>query len=923
MSTQRIANYGAAGGPIFDREGELARIRQLLDGVSKRGAALLVQGEAGIGKSTLLAAASQRAEAAGMRVLRTTGVQSEARLPFAGLHQLVLPVLGRAEHLPAPQRTALLAAFGMVEAEVPDRFFVALALLELLSDVAEQEPLLVVAEDAQWLDRSTVGVLAFVARRVEHEPIVVLAACREGEESPINEAGLPTLRLGGIDDEPAGKLLDTYHRQLAPTVRGQILEQAGGNPLALVELPVLLGTDERAGRSRLPSPLPLTEHLERAFAAQAAGLPSDTRKLLMLAAVDDGGDLGEIVAAAAVIDGGPPPAEGFVPAIDARLVEVAGTQIAFRHPLVRSAVYQAASLVERNAAHLALAEVLVDQPDRQVWHRAAALVGPDESVAAALEEAARRARRRGAISVAIDALEQAVELSEDRARKARRLLDTAELAFERGSQAHVARLMAEAECLELGAAERHRMALIRAMFDFSVPADVASLRDMLEVAVEAARGGDADTSISLLTQAAMRCHWSTPREGVRELVVDTTTRLGIGDEDPRLMQILALADPVRYGARILDVLSRLPPDGGGDADAARLLGLTAGLLGDFEVAVPLLTAAVSGLQTQGRFAWLSRVLTARSWAYAHLGRWDLAAADVEETVRLTEETGQQAAGARVGALSAALAGVRGEAEEAEVLAAEVERIMLPKGMSAVLVDVQLARGLTALGIGRYVEAYEHLIRPFERGDPAWHALKRCWAIGDLAEAARHNGHLEEARALLPEMEAVLSETRSPRLRVALEYARPLLAEDEEAEDLFRAALDADLAAWPFARARLELSLGAWLRRQRRVAESRVPLRAARDAFDALGALPWSERARHELRGAGVTSRPRKRGAMDELTPQELQIARMAASGLSNREIGEQLYMSHRTVGAHLYRIFPKLGVTSRGQIRDALDAALA
>src|SRR5829696_6254680 len=663
MSTQRIANHGAAGGPIFDREGELARIGQLLDGVSERGAALLVRGEPGIGKSTLLAAASQRAEAAGMRVLRTTGVQSEARLPFAGLHQLVLPVLGRAEHLPAPQRTALLAAFGMVEAEVPDRFFVALALLELLSDLAEQEPLLVVAEDAQWLDRSTVGVLAFVARRVEHEPIVVLAACREGEESPINDAGLPTLRLGGIDDEPAGELLDAHHGQLAPTVRGQVLEQAGGNPLALVELPVLLGTDERAGRSRLPSPLPLTEHLERAFAAQAAGLPSDTRKLLLLAAVDDGGDLGEIVAAA-VIAGGEPTAEGFVPAIDARLVEVAGTQIAFRHPLVCSAVYQAASLAERNAAHLALAEVLADQPDRQVWHRAAALVGPDESVAAALEATARRARRRGAIGVAIDALERAVELSEDRARKGRRLLDAAELAFERGSQGLVARLVAEAERLELGTAERHRATLIRTMFDYSVHADIASLRDMLEVATQAARGGDVETSITLLTQAAIRCNWTTPREGMRELVIGTAMQLGIGDEDPRLMLILAMVDPVRCGARILDVLSRLPPDGGGDADAARLLGLTATLLGDFEVAVPLLTTAVSGLQTQGLFSWLSRALTLRSWSYAHLGRWDLAAADAEEAVRLTEETGQQAVGARVRALRAALAGVRGEAEEA-------------------------------------------------------------------------------------------------------------------------------------------------------------------------------------------------------------------------------------------------------------------
>src|ERR671917_306702 len=226
MSPQRIANYGAAGDPIFGRERELAKLEGLVDELSEHGAALLVRGEPGIGRSTLLAAASQRAEAAGMRVLRTTGVQSEAQLPFAGLHQLVFPVLGHAEHLPAPQRTALLAAFGMVEAEVTDRFLVALALLELLSDVAEQEPLLVVAEDAHWLDRSTASVLGFIARRVEHEPIIVLAASREGEESPINDAGLPTLRLGGIDDEPAGEVLDTHHQPLPPPLRGQKLEQA-------------------------------------------------------------------------------------------------------------------------------------------------------------------------------------------------------------------------------------------------------------------------------------------------------------------------------------------------------------------------------------------------------------------------------------------------------------------------------------------------------------------------------------------------------------------------------------------------------------------------------------------------------------------------------------------------------------------------
>jgi len=482
-------------------------------------------------------------------------------------------------------------------------------------------------------------------------------------------------------------------------------------------------------------------------------------------------------------------------------------------------------------------------------------------------------------------------------------------------------LVKEAEGLQMGTTERHRMTLVRAMFDQSVPGDAASLRSMVVAARQAAQDGDVATSISLLTQVAHRCYWSSPQEGVRELVIDTAVQLGIGDESAELMVILALADPVRCAARVLEVLSLIPPDRG-DANTARLLGLAASVVGDSEIAVPFLTASVRGLRPQGRLTWLSHVLTMRAWAYVHLGRWNLATPDAEEAVRLADETGQSAVAARARAAKAILAGMRDEAEEALVLAAEAEHMLLPKGLNAALWDVQLARGLVALGDTHYVDAYDHLNRMFERQDPAWHDMKRCWAIGDLAEAARYSGHLAEARALLPEMEAVLNETRSPRLRIALEYARPLLAEDDEAEGLFRTALGTDLTRWPFARARLELTFGAWLRRQRRVAESRVPLRAAQEAFDALGALPWGERARNELRSAGVSSRPRERRSMDELTPQELQIACMAASGLSNREIGQQLYISHRTVGAHLHHVFPKLGITSRGELRDALDTTL-
>jgi len=304
MTTSRLATHGAGEGPIFGRERELAQLYELVDKVQERGATLLVRGEAGIGKSTLLAAACQRAEEAGMRMLRTTGVQSEAQLPFAGLHQLVLPILGQTDRLPTPQRAALLAAFGMVEAaEAPDRFLIALAVLELLSEAAEHAPLLVVAEDAHWLDRSTADVLAFVARSVEHERIVMLVSSRDGVEGSFDEAGRPEFRLGGLDDAAAESLLDAHGRQLAPAVRVQLREQTRGNPLALIELPVVLGTDELGGRLLLPSPLPLTARLEQAFGTLVASMPPRTKGLLLLSAVDHGGNLGEILAVAAVTDG--------------------------------------------------------------------------------------------------------------------------------------------------------------------------------------------------------------------------------------------------------------------------------------------------------------------------------------------------------------------------------------------------------------------------------------------------------------------------------------------------------------------------------------------------------------------------------------------------------------------------------------------
>ncbi len=344
------------------------------------------------------------------------------------------------------------------------------------------------------------------------------------------------------------------------------------------------------------------------------------------------------------------------------------------------------------------------------------------------------------------------------------------------------------------------------------------------------------------------------------------------------------------------------------------------MVGAYELSTSFLNASVDALRAQGRVTVLATALSARAHAHWHLNRWDLAASDADEARRLTEETGMAIDAVAALALESRLAAVRGEAERAEALAREVERVLLPMGTRAVLLYAQRARGLAALGDGRHEEAFEHLIRVFRPEDPAWHFSERYFVIGDLAEAALHAGRLEEARDLLEETEAAIEEMASPDGRVAVEFARAMLAEDDEADRLFQQALASVRSRRPFVRARLQLAHGARLRRERRAVESRAPLRAARETFDALGAAAWAERAREELRASGVESRPRERAVTEDLTPQEMQIARLAASGLSNREIGQRLFLSHRTVSGHLYRAFPKLGITSRGQLRlETLD----
>ncbi|WP_426512014.1 AAA family ATPase [Dactylosporangium sp. McL0621] len=891
---------------LVGRGAELRSLGRLLGRARDGGGAAVVRGEAGIGKSALLAAAVRAAGEQNLRVLATTGLQSEAQIAFAGLYQLLRPVLEQVERLPRPQRDAVLAAFGRGDAAVPDLFLVALATLGLLGEAAAAmgAPVLVVVEDAQWLDRASADVLVFVARRLEYEPVVLVAALRDGFDGPFADSGLPEILLPRLEPAAAEQVLDARAPGLPGAVRQRVLHEAAGNPLALVELPAVLDAGDAGAPTAV---LPLTARLERAFAARVSGLPPATRAVLLTAALNDGEALPEALAAASLATGGPCTADDLTPAIAARLVEVDadGARLRFVHPLIRSAIHQGAGLGPRHRTHAALARVIPDD-DRRVWHRAASTAGPDDEIAAELDAAAVRAQRRGGVAAGVAALERAAALSRDPGVRGERLLRAAEQAFELGRRDAVVRLLGAADRLELSERQRWRTAWIRDSFDDGVLGRAQAAWSLAQVA-ERAAAEDPDLALNLLYGAALRCWWTEPGAEARASVIRAAGKTAVAEDDPRRLVVLAYTAPVDCGEVVLERLRR--PGLAGDARAARMSGNAAMAVGAFDLAAGFYSGALADLRAQGRLGLLARALALQAWTSAQLVDLNVAMPAADEAFRLARDTSQPIIAATARAAQAIVAALRGDEDAAGRFAAEAERASLAGGARAVLAAVQHARGLAALGAGRHGDALADLRRIYDPADLAYHGGYRCFAVGDVVEAAVRGGQPEAVAGLVAQMSAVAGRTPSPALHIGLRHARALLGGDH-------ANLEADLSAWPFARARAQLVRGEWLRRQRRAAESRAHLRAARDTFDALGTIPWGDRARAELRAAGETSRRRAPDARDRLTPQELQIAQLAAEGLTNREIGERLYLSHRTIGSHLHRIFPKLGVTSRAQLRD-------
>jgi DNA-binding CsgD family transcriptional regulator len=904
--------------PLLGRAGEQRLLASLLDEVATRGQALVFRGEPGIGKSRLLSEAARSARERGVAVLTATGVQSEAKLPFAGLHQMLRPVRERALELPPIQRDALDAAFGLTRDVAPEPYRIAMAALDLVSEVATDGSLLLVVDDAQWLDRPTTDVLAFVARRIESDPVLLLAAARDGYPAGLTDAGLPEYRLAGLDDATAAALVDAAAPGLSLTTRNSVLCEAAGNPLALLELPAAAG---QPGGEQSPSgALPLTERLERAFAGRVSDLPDATRLVLLVCALSDEDATGEILQAASAVAGTPLDLDALEPAVEAALIDLDVNSIRFRHPLIRSAVRQSAGVQQRRRVHEALAARLDADPDRRVWHRAALVIGTHEELARELEAAGVRARRRGAIDIALTALQRAVQLS-DPSRRAGRMLATAELAYDGGRPDIAVAMLREIERLDqLEPLDVARARFISELLDARALVDHSRVAGLIATAEQAGAAGDRELHHNLLWIAAARTWWGSPSPDLRQLIVDAADRAGPPTAaDARLVSIHAYADPHANASKVVECLrdaAGIPAIG---AESAGYLASAGMVIGAFYDSLRFFTTAIDSARAEGRLGALPRLLATQAILAVRLPNWDIAIPAAEEARRLAAELGQPIWIATAETAVAMIGALRGDPSATERATARAEAIALPLGGSHLVALAQSGPILSALALGRHAEALEVAERLFDPHDPAYHLHFACMGIGDLAEAAMHTGSSRTARERLAEVEAMVGGSPAEWVAIALRHARALLADDErEAAARFEEALSADLNHWPFWRARLLLAYGRWLRRHRRMTDSRAPLREARRLFDAIGAAGWGDQARRELRASGESSRRRAPEARDDLTAQELQIAQLAAEGLSNRAIGQRLFLSHRTVSTHLYRVFPKLGITSRTELHAAL-----
>jgi DNA-binding CsgD family transcriptional regulator len=911
---------------LFGRSSECILIDRLLaQGRDGRSDALVLRGEAGIGKSSMCAYAAERADT--MTVLRASGVETESELAFSGLADVLRPVLGRLHEIPSRQGAALAAAFAIGPPVSDERFTICAATLGMLAAAAEEAPVLVIVDEAHWLDASSTEALLFATRRLDADGVAVLFAVRDGHPSLFDRAELPELRLEALDDEAARALLvSSVQGPIAPEVVERLLLAAAGNPLALVELPRTLSAAQLKGSEPIDEELTAPAAVEQAFRREVEALPEESRAALLVAAASDSEELGTIVPA--LIAHGIDPSS-LRPAEETVLVLTPSGRLEFRHPLLRAVAYHAAPSVARRAAHQALANTAAggQNAERRAWHLAAAAPAQDEAAARALEEAATTARRRGGHAEAASAFERAGLLGVEGSGRARRLRKAAADAWIVGRTEHAYQLLDVALDNASDARARAVIQHRRGIIDMWQGSPLSARKLLVE---EAAKVEELDPAraAKMLTDAAWACFMAAEitfgletAERASEVggraggIAETLAKAVLGialvlsGEAQRAVLLftdyLALLESIESSAGLYQPLR---PDG------QLLLWFE-----QYDRAREVLTRTTDSARAGSALGALPYALSVLSDLDFRTGNWATAYAGATEAVRIADETHQTATLAFSLACLARVEAAQGREADCRAHVAQALAIAHPH-VRAVVSWARSAMGLLELGIGHVEAAIDQLEqiarRVTERGLGEPGVIQ--WAP-DLIEACVRAGRDAEAKLALEQFDRLARKTERTWALAAAARCRGLLADESEFQAEFRHALELhSRTPTPFERARTELCMGERLRRTKRRAEAREPLRAALETFERLGASPWSERARAELSASGETARRRDPYAAEQLTPQELQVALVVGRGATNKEAGAALFLSPKTIETHLGHVYQKLGVRSRTELAHLL-----
>ncbi len=907
---------------LLGRSEEQRRISHLMAGAQRgESGVLLVVGEPGIGKTALLEYAAGRARS--WTVLRTRGTETEAELPFAGLAELLAPITSRLGDLPGPQAAALAGALALGPPTALDPFTAYAATLSLMAAAAEDRPVLVLVDDAQWLDRSSQNAIRFAARRLQAESIAMFVAVRREPASAVSAADLPRLELGGLDGAVGLRLL---RRSVASSVDEDVADRlvaaTGGNPLALREMPGLLSADQLVGTESLPDPLPLGPDLRQLFLMRIARLPRATRRGLLVAAANSSGSMTEITAALTALGLGVAALE---PAEAAGIVEV-GAELHFAHPLVRASVYHDASPSSRREAHRALAGALLEEPGataRRAWHLAAATVGQDESVASAMEDAALDARLRGAHDVAARTLERAAGLSPAPDQRTGRLVSAANEYQLAGQSDRSLALLQEARESVSDPPSRAELDHLRGRV-LMTRGPLSSAHAILADAAHAIEGSNATKAAAMLSDASLAC-FIAGRAGIAEALSRQAFVL-TGERDDQPGEVVHL---LFTGMLVLSGNWREAP-GHIERERQRIIELQAA--GQWQPLVlagiwlmwaeenALVQAVLDGAIEEARRlsapGLLPLPLAQRSELALRTGEWTQAYANSSEAVRLAQDTGQIVIlSYALACLAWTLAGLGRDAECRAVAKAAVDAAA-EVGSESALTRVEAALGLLELGAGRAADAVRHLRHAQDLAER--HGIGEPTVVpfaADLVEALLRSGHAQEAEEVLGQLEDRARDSSRSWTKAVASRSRGLLAPEGAYEAHFNEALDLhDRQPARFERARTNLAYGERLRRSGLRVRGRAQLRVALEEFERIGAASWATRARAELRATGELGTPRRAAGIQQLTSQELQVALAVAGGSTNREVAAALFLSPKTIEFHLGHVYSKLDIRSRTQL---------